>query len=106
MAQPNVQEPEVTLELAIDHGLNKEEFEMIKRLILSGSVSGVVLSRPHKNDRRIDILQEANFPFIVHGRSSNSDNYAWYDVDSSKHQARERLGCQKLDQIAFVNPYR
>lgn len=30
MAQPNMQEPEVNLELAIDHGLNEEEFEMIK----------------------------------------------------------------------------
>jgi len=62
----------------------EEESEMIKRLILSGSVSGVVLSRPRKNDHRIELLQEASFPFIVHGRSSNSDNYAWYDVDSSK----------------------
>lgn len=30
MAHTNVQEPEVTLELALDHGLNEEEFEMIK----------------------------------------------------------------------------
>lgn len=30
MAQLNAQEPEVTLELALEHGLNEEEFEMIK----------------------------------------------------------------------------
>lgn len=30
MAQTNVQEPEVNLDLAIEHGLNEEEFEMIK----------------------------------------------------------------------------
>ena len=30
MAQSTAQEPEVTLELALEHGLNEEEFEMIK----------------------------------------------------------------------------
>ena len=30
MSQTTLQEPEVTLELAIDHGLTEEEFEMIK----------------------------------------------------------------------------
>jgi len=30
MSQPTLQEPEVTLELALDHGLTEEEFEMIK----------------------------------------------------------------------------
>ena len=30
MSQPTIQEPEVTLDLALEHGLNEEEFEMIK----------------------------------------------------------------------------
>lgn len=30
MSQKTIQEPEVTLELALEHGLNEEEFEMIK----------------------------------------------------------------------------
>ena len=33
MAQSTVQEPEVTLELALEHGLNEEEFEIIKTRI-------------------------------------------------------------------------
>lgn len=60
----------------------EQEHEMLKRLITSGSVSGVVLSRPHKHDTRIKLLQESKFPFIVHGRSLKHDDYAWYDVDS------------------------
>ena len=88
----------------------EEEFEMIKRLILSGSVSGVVLSRPHKKDRRIEILQEANFPFIVHGRSSSNDNYAWYDVDSSKAFVDAinhlvSLGHQRIGLVSATNYY-
>ncbi|MDB2546415.1 LacI family DNA-binding transcriptional regulator [Amylibacter sp.] len=59
-----------------------EEEEALKRLITSGKVSGVVLSRPQKVDPRIELLIKAGFPFIVHGRSSESKNYAWYDIDS------------------------
>ncbi|MDD9910071.1 MAG: LacI family DNA-binding transcriptional regulator [Ahrensia sp.] len=62
----------------------EEEPDMIRKLVTSGRVSGVVLSRPHKNDARIKLLQEARFPFIVHGRSLNSDSYAWFDVDSKQ----------------------
>jgi len=63
-------------------GSAEEESEKINRLITSGRVGGVVLSRPFRNDARIKLLQKANFPFVVHGRSANSDNYAWYDIDN------------------------
>ncbi len=33
MSNKSLQEPEVTLELALDHGLNEEEFEMIKNFL-------------------------------------------------------------------------
>lgn len=60
----------------------EDELEMIQKLVSSGRISGVVLSRPYKNDQRIDLLKKAKFPFIVHGRSLDHDDYAWYDVDS------------------------
>lgn len=60
----------------------KDESEKIQRLITSGRVSGVVLSRPFKNDARIKLLQKAGFPFVVHGRSTGSSKYAWYDIDN------------------------
>ncbi|MEN0088564.1 MAG: LacI family DNA-binding transcriptional regulator [Pseudomonadota bacterium] len=62
----------------------EEEPEMIRKLVTSGRVSGVVLSRPHRNDMRIKLLKDAKFPFIVHGRSVDCEDYAWYDVDSRK----------------------
>ncbi|MEO1793428.1 MAG: LacI family DNA-binding transcriptional regulator [Pseudomonadota bacterium] len=58
--------------------------EMIDRLVTSGRVSGVVLSRPHKHDARIKLLQDARFPFIVHGRSVDHENHAWFDVDGTE----------------------
>ncbi len=60
----------------------EQEAEAIRKLVTSGKVSGLVLSRPYKKDARIELLRKMNFPFIVHGRSVNHDDYAWYDVDS------------------------
>ena len=62
----------------------EEEADVIDRLARTGKVSGVVLSRPYKIDQRISLLQAARLPFVVHGRSKHSDDYAWYDVDNTK----------------------
>lgn len=70
-------------DLLVSHSPSAEdEPDMIKKLISSGRVSGVVLSRPFKNDARVKLLQSSGFPFVVHGRSLESDNYAWYDIDN------------------------
>jgi len=57
------------------------ELEQIERLVRSGRVGGLVLSRPLKNDPRIRLMQDLKCPFVVHGRTGSSDGYAWYDVD-------------------------
>ena len=62
----------------------EDEAEAIQKLARSGTVGGVVLSRPYKVDKRIKLLQEAQLPFVVHGRSSDCTDYAWYDVDNTK----------------------
>lgn len=73
-----------------------EEPDVIKKLIGSGRVSGIVLSRPFKNDARINLLKEAKFPFIVHGRSVEHDDYAWYDIDS------ESAFCEAVDHFVAL----
>ena len=70
-------------DLLVSHARNdEEESEKINSLITSGRVGGVVLSRPFRDDARIKLLQKANFPFVVHGRSADFDSYAWYDIDN------------------------
>ena len=58
--------------------------EAISRLIDSGRVGGIVLSRPFKRDARIDLLRSAGFPFAVHGRSIDCEDYAWFDIDNER----------------------
>ena len=68
--------------LVVQASSSENEAETIAKLSRSGKVSGVVISRPYKQDPRIDLLQKSNLPFIEHGRSVNHADYAWYDVDS------------------------
>ncbi len=70
-------------DLLVSHAVSAEdEAAKIHRLISSGRVSGVVLTRPFRNDARIKLLQDAGFPFVVHGRCSHCDDYSWYDIDN------------------------
>lgn len=53
----------------------------IERLVKSGRIAGLVISRPLKNDPRVKLMQDLGCPFVVHGRTGNSEGYAWFDVD-------------------------
>lgn len=59
----------------------KDELAQIDRLVRSGRVGGLVMSRPLKNDPRIRLMQDLKCPFVVHGRTGKCDDYAWFDVD-------------------------
>ena len=59
----------------------------LERLVRSRRVSGVVLSRPHHRDVRVDVLRRAGLPFVVHGRTADWADYAWFDVDGRRAMA-------------------
>lgn len=56
----------------------------LERLARSRRVSGIVLSRPHRRDARVDVLRRAGLPFVVHGRTGDCEDYAWFDVDGHR----------------------
>lgn len=53
-----------------------------KRFVASGSVDGMIVSAPEHNDERITTLHERNFPFVVHGRTADDVEYAYFDIDN------------------------
>lgn len=57
------------------------DIQNIERLVRSGRIAGLVISRPLKNDPRVKLMQKLGCPFVVHGRTADSEGYAWYDVD-------------------------
>ena len=68
--------------LVVQASSSEDEAETIAKLSRSGKVSGVVISRPYKQDPASNCFRNIKVPFIVHGRSVNHSDYAWYDVDS------------------------
>ena len=83
---------------------SKEELAQIDRLVRSGRIGGLVISRPLKNDPRIRLIQDLKCPFVVHGRTGTSDDYAWYDVDGEAAfvDAVNHLIGLGHGQVAFV----
>jgi LacI family transcriptional regulator len=80
------------------------ELAYIERTVRSGRVGGLVISRPLKNDPRIKLLLDLKFPFVVHGRTASSADYAWYDVDGAEAfvTAVNHLVALGHSRVAFV----
>lgn len=93
--------------LLANAGSAKEELLIIDRLFGSGRVGGFVLSRPAKDDPRVRLLQELKCPFVVHGRTGQSDDYAWFDVDGDHaiHSAVDHLAGLGHKKIAFIGSH-
>ncbi len=82
----------------------EDELDTLRKLVASGKVSGVVLSRPAKTDNRIEYLKASGFPFIVHGRAKDARGYAWYDVDGQAAfaDALDHLAALGHRRIGFI----
>lgn len=67
----------ITTAHSADHVL-----ETHQRLIARRKIDGFILTRTEVNDPRIDFLMSSKFPFVAHGRTSDPENYAWFDIDN------------------------
>lgn len=60
----------------------EDELAILTRLGQTRRVNGVVISRTHSVDQRVELLKELGLPFVTHGRTSESNDHAWFDVDN------------------------
>lgn len=71
-----------------------------------GSVDGVIVQGPARDDARIPLLTELGLPFVVHGRSSEAKlPYSYVDVNNARafEQATEYLIGLGHRRIALIN---
>lgn len=89
------------------HAPNSEgELRAYQRAVRRGWVDGLIVVRTRKNDRRIRLLCEHDFPFVAFGRTNDGLDYPYVDEDS---KAGMRLLVQHLiDQghrrIGLISP--
>jgi LacI family transcriptional regulator len=83
-----------------------EELNTFRKLHARKSVDGVVIHAPLKDDPRIALLQQLEIPFVVHGRTSSTEqNYSWLDVNSFSafNRATDLLLDLGHQRIALIN---
>ncbi|MCI2393537.1 substrate-binding domain-containing protein [Aliiroseovarius sediminis] len=85
---------------------DEDEVDAYRGFATKGNVDGIILHAPTLNDPRIELLNTLGLPFVVHGRSSDTDGpYAWVDVNNTR--AFQRATDFLLDlghrRIALVN---
>ncbi len=70
------------------------ELDAYRRAATERSVDGFIISGPRRGgDMRLDALQAAGVPFVVHGRTGSEAAFAWLDIDNrgAFQQAGQRL---------------
>lgn len=87
---------------------SKNERATYEKLKRDGRVDGVIVHGPLANDPRIALLQELDIPFVVHGRTLDSDaGYHWVDVNNRRafRQATQHLIELGHRRIALINGF-
>lgn len=55
--------------------------DALRRIIRRGIVDAIVLTATRRHDPRIELLLEAQIPFLTLGRSETPGSYSWIDLD-------------------------
>jgi LacI family transcriptional regulator len=76
-----------------------------QKLIGKAMLDGFVIVDPLDNDARIDFLNRAGIPFVVHGRIGDTPQHAYFDIENERiaNQLTAYLLGQGHRRIAFLN---
>lgn len=82
----------------------EDEIAQFQRLVSTKRASGFVVSRTLSDDPRVKALRSLGVPFITHGRTRDSDDHAWFDVDNQAafHTAYQHLANLGHREIAYI----
>ena len=76
----------------------------LRELTQQGLVDGVILMEVNRNDERVNLLRELNFPFSMIGRSDeDGDGYVDIAFKQTVHEALDYLSKLGHTHIAYVN---
>jgi len=83
-----------------------DELPIYERLVGERQVDGLILMGTRSVDPRIEFLTERQFPFVSFGRTQNSEDHAYVDVDGAKGIADAVGHLTQLGhrRIAYISP--
>lgn len=70
------------MDLMVHVNAGGDVVEPYRRLLAKGVVDGFIVNGPRQHDPRIAFLRDAGVPFVVHGRSGATDDFAYFDIDN------------------------
>lgn len=78
------------------------------RLYRAGLIDGIVIADTSIHDSRMEQLSQLHIPFVAFGRTADSEEYAWVDVDNLRgiHLCVERLSSLGHKRIAYLDSAR
>lgn len=57
----------------------------IRYIVQTGSADGIIMNRIQPDDPRVNYLRERNFPFAIHGRTSDCAEIPYFDFDNGEY---------------------
>jgi LacI family transcriptional regulator len=87
----------------VEDGKEEEHYRTIKA---RGNVDGIIVHGPRMHDSRIELLNELELPFVVHGRATDvTTPYSWIDMNNFRAfcRATEFLITLGHKRIALIN---
>ncbi|MEX0957188.1 MAG: substrate-binding domain-containing protein [Rhizobiaceae bacterium] len=86
---------------------NQDRCTYLERFVARGVIDGMILASTQRVDKRIDLLQSAQIPFVTLGRSKSGHDYSWVDLDFEGVVATaiDRLVSLGHRRIAVTVPY-
>ena len=83
----------------------QDEVATIARLVAEHKVDGFILPRTRVSDPRIDLLRDLEVPFVLYGRTGDTEGCAWHDIsgEDAMRDAVLRLHGLGHVRIGFVN---
>lgn len=90
--------------LSIADHLN--EADTYRNIAARGTVDGVIVHSPRRDDPRVQLLQDLGIPFVIHGRVPDTTlEYSWIDTNNRRafRQATKLLIDLGHRKIALIN---
>lgn len=79
--------------------------QTFRDLLRDGKADGFILPRAMVSDLRVNLLRDADVPFVLYGRQDNATGCAWFDVrgEDAMHDAVIHLAKLGHQRIGFIN---